>query len=120
MERLTRKDYFTWDADGTIKLTYIEKLQNKLGAFEDLMQKYNIEDLEQLDIMLFVLSGETKYRLKEIQQENQALKDRWEKLKKYLMYTLEEKQRCPKYYKFNNVLDKIQELEKGELKWIDT
>ena len=41
---------------------------NKLCAFEDIMEKYDIEDLEQLDIMLFCLSSETKFQLKQLQK----------------------------------------------------
>lgn len=41
---------------------------NKLGMLEDIMEKYDIEDLEQLDIMLFCLSSETKFQLKQLQK----------------------------------------------------
>lgn len=41
---------------------------DKLGKLEDILEKYDIEDLEQLDIMLFCLSGETKFQLKQLQK----------------------------------------------------
>ena len=44
------------------------KLLNKLGRLEDILEKYGIEDLEQLDIMLFCLSSETKFQLKQLQK----------------------------------------------------
>lgn len=43
-----------------------QQFKEKLNNFETCMKKYNVEDIELLDIMLFVLSGETKYQLKEI------------------------------------------------------
>ena len=43
-----------------------QQLKEKLNNFETCMKKYNVEDIKLLDIMLLVLSGETKYQLKEI------------------------------------------------------
>lgn len=48
-ERLTKEDYYTWDEDGTKKLSYIQKLQNKLGKLEDILEKYGIESLDILE-----------------------------------------------------------------------
>ncbi len=125
MERLTsgetkEKIYERLDRAKHLPNVEMEKekflaIYEKLLSFEDLMQKYNIEDLEQLDIILFVLSGETKYRLKEIKQENKALKDRWQKLKEWLEDRRDENG-C-KYFDDQmiedvDVLEKIQELEK--------
>lgn len=82
MERLTKKDYFTWDADDTIKLTYIEKLQNKLGKFEDFMEEMGFESLE--DLKKYInLSFELSLIPSKKRQEIKALKDRWEKLKEW-------------------------------------
>ena len=64
-----------------------------------IMQEFNIKKDKQIE---------------GLEQENKALKDRWDKLKKWLISTLEEKRNSLKYYKLNDVLDKIQELEKGE------
>lgn len=47
-----------------------QELKEKLNSFETLMKKYNVEDIEHLDLMLFVLSGETKYHLKEIKDKH--------------------------------------------------
>jgi hypothetical protein len=49
---------------------------------------------------------------RKVRQENQALKDRWQNLKSYLINTIKEKDKSLKYYKFREVLDKMQELEK--------
>ena len=40
--------------------------------------------------------------------------DKWYKLKEYLINTLQEKKNSPKYFKFEDVLEKMIELEKGE------
>ena len=48
-ERLTKEYYYTWDENGTKKLSYIQKLQNKLGKLEDIMEKYGIESVELLE-----------------------------------------------------------------------
>ena len=47
-ERLTKEYYYTWDENGTKKLSYIQKLQNKLGKLEDILEKYGIESVEKL------------------------------------------------------------------------
>lgn len=46
-----------------------DELKQKLAEYECLMKKYNVEDLGHLDIMLFVLSGETKYQLAQLKQQ---------------------------------------------------
>lgn len=48
-ERLTKEYYYTWDENGTKKLSYIQKLQNKLGKLEDILEKYGIESVELLE-----------------------------------------------------------------------
>ena len=141
MERLTSKETrdkitnrlmsYQFNADVTITQKQFFDMYDKLLAFEDLMKKYNVEDLEHLDIMLFVLSGETKYRLKEIQQENQTLKGNWAKLKEHVeqlkgtslhMTAHHEVQKDDKKFgefvgRFENakeVLIKMQELESAD------
>ena len=47
-ERLTKEYYYTWDENGTKKLSYIQKLQNKLGKLEDMLEKYGIDGVEEL------------------------------------------------------------------------
>lgn len=130
MGRLTRKSLEykdTWIADGS--LSNIEgvvrgRAIDRLAEFEDLMEEMGFESLEELKFRIeyykdtidnqeFNYDNLHKYK-NLLQHENQALKDRWEKLKEWLMYILEEKQSSPKYYKFNNVLDKMQELEKED------
>lgn len=72
-----------------------QQLKEKLNNFETLMKKYNVEDIEQLDIMLFVLSGNTKYHLKEIkdkhkkelkQSQNQKAIEELEKMREKFGY----------------------------------
>ena len=82
MGRLTRKSLEykdTWIADGS--LSNIEgvvrgRAIDRLAEFEDLMEKYGfniISDIE--DVFL---------KFKHIQHTNQALKERWEKLKEII------------------------------------
>lgn len=47
-----------------------QQLEEKLNNFETCMKKYNVEDIEHLDLMLFVLSSEIKYHLKEIKDKH--------------------------------------------------
>lgn len=53
-------------------------------------------------------------------RENQALKDRWDKLKDDLMlyYTVGSTSGSYGYDVYKAIFDKMQELEKGENKWI--
>ncbi len=51
-ERLTKEYYYTWDENGTKKLSYIQKLQNKLGKLEDILEKYGIWGVEELEELL--------------------------------------------------------------------
>ena len=51
-ERLTKEYYYTWDENGTKKLSYIQKLQNKLGKLEDILEKYGLE-VEELDERIY-------------------------------------------------------------------
>ena len=51
-ERLTKEYYYTWDENGTKKLSYIQKLQNKLGKLEDILEKYGIESVEELECLI--------------------------------------------------------------------
>ena len=79
-ERLTEfvtkncsKPFYRFNENCHISIRYrycnnIDKAINKLGRLEDIMEKYDIEDLEQLDIMLFCLSSETKFQLKQLQK----------------------------------------------------
>lgn len=80
---------------------------DKLAEFEDFMEQEEFTSIEDLKAYIKLQSNGSKILI----QENQELKDMWQKLKGWLMSTLEEKQNSPKYYKFNNVLDKMQELE---------
>ena len=52
--------------------------------------------------------------IKDLQSQLDQQKAMWNELKEYLIDTLKEKQNSPKYYKLNEVLDKMEELEQGE------
>lgn len=81
-ERLTKKYYYTWDENGTKKLSYIQKLQNKLGKLEDILEKYGIESLDTLEhiikkgqVITSTIEGFTKETYNEIQTD----RDTWKK-----------------------------------------
>lgn len=69
------EDYFLVEKEN-------QQLKQKLAEYECLMNKYNVEDLGHLDIMLFVLSGETKYQLAKLKQQLAEKDEEIEKLKK--------------------------------------
>lgn len=94
------------------------KLLNKLGVIEDFMEEQGFESLEDLKNIisniekLMIISSKITY----VEQENQALKDRWQKLKEFV------KEKGNHYFKkghffeieddYAEVLFKMEELEK--------
>lgn len=54
-----------------------QKIVNRLGAFEDVMEKYGLNIISDIEDVFL--------KFKRTNQENQALKDRWEKLKEILI-----------------------------------
>ena len=127
MERLTMKN-----SDGTYSqpthLTF-EKMFYKLAEFEDFMEEICCEDLEELKELLManaelvksVSSLDANYICKclleypTFQKENQALKDRWQKLKDDLMlyYTVGSTSGAYGYDVYKTIFNKMQELENG-------
>lgn len=95
-------------------------IYNKLGEIEDFMEQNEWDSLEEMKETLD--KCEKKYF--EINQENQSLKDRWQKLKEYiktnnevLLYSIEDKpaklgNKKYNYFERKQLLDKMQELEK--------
>lgn len=53
-------------------------------------------------------------KLKELRTQLNQQKAIWNELKEWLIETLNKKQNSPKYYKLNEVLEKVDALEKGE------
>lgn len=114
MERLTKKiskavqdkyslgSYLQYDF---AQADDVNKLLNKLGKFEDLMEKYGLNIISDIEDVFL--------EFKHTQQENQALKDRWQKLKEFVTNKL--KQHI-KYggnnYTLGNVLWEIESIEK--------
>lgn len=99
MERLTTK------IDDIYTCSYCENIEavRKLGEFEDFMEEVGAESLDEIETCIVDLN-----------KENQTLKGNWAKLREWLSTTLEEKQNSPKYFKFNDVLEKMQELESAD------
>lgn len=105
-----------------------QQLEEKLNNFETCMKKYNVEDIEHLDLMLFVLSGETKYHLKEIkdkhkkeleQSQKQVAIEELEKLREYIVLNDEydEEIGCNIIKTFDlieDIRDRIEKLGGGE------
>jgi hypothetical protein len=110
MERLTMKN-----SDGTYSqpthLTF-EKMFYKLAEFEDFMEEQDFESLQLLKAKLKMKTQSIK-GFEKLYQENQALKDRWEKLKEFVKH----EQICVDdgfqevFNAYIQVLDKMQELE---------
>ena len=131
MERLTIKN-----SDGThsqiIETKFIQFF-DKVAEFEDFMESLGCEELEQLEHLIgyprfvdgydeqgnrinkieFITYKESFNEVfdknKKLKQENQSLKDRWQKLKEYAEYTFN-LDKCN--LALAQVLDKMQELEK--------
>ena len=94
-ERLTDKDYFAWHyrCGYQNKKDSLERTQkeHKLGKFEDIMEKYGIESVEELDkkighyIDKIDLEAENDYLKKAIEKQNMISKiisknrDTWQK-----------------------------------------
>lgn len=123
-ERLTEIDYSAWhyNCGYQNKKDSLErtKREHKLGMFEDIMEKYGIEDFEQLNIMLFCLSSESKFQLKQLQKlyKKYGIKDvkelgkkladgiTWQKACelacKRICYMLDQEMQYHKHEKFNS------------------
>lgn len=108
---IDRKTYrsYTW--------TPQEIANDKLAEFEDFMEKNKYNSIIDLQADLAILAV-VKLSLDLTEKENQALKNRWDKLKEYLKESYEEfaqyenMEDCASGYKYT--LDEMQELEKGE------
>lgn len=123
MERLTIKN-----SDGTYSQpthTTFEKMFYKLAEFEDFMEDNNFHNLQSLKDTLYQANMEL-YSMRKTQQENQALQDRWKKLKEFVTKNFN-------YFKnsygifddifaddYRKVLNKIQRLENGSDTNVDT
>jgi hypothetical protein len=91
----------------------VDNLKQQLAEYEDFMEEQDVPNLQILKDTLYQANLEL-YKMRNLQRENQALKSRWQKLKDYLITTIKEKDNSLKYYKFREVLDKMQELEDEE------
>ena len=81
-ERLTKEYYYTWDENGTKKLSYIQKLQNKLGKLEDILEKYGIESFELLEHIIkkgMVINSVIEDFAKEEYDKIKQDRDTWQK-----------------------------------------
>ena len=117
MERLTTKmgDMYIDASDNPYST---DRIVEKLGVFEDFMEEQGFESLEivkrQCDLSVDILAmdsenAELKIANEKLWQENQILKDRWEKLKDWVKeFHADVVAVYPK-----TLLDKMQELEKG-------
>ena len=82
------------------------KLLNKLGQFEDFMETFGYESLQHLE---FTLDEQNKI-IEAYEKENQALKDRWQKLKEWF-----QNKDWDMPTSRDRALQKMQELEKEEI-----
>lgn len=65
---------------------------------------------EQIDKQIEILRKAMAYD--KIKKQLNQQKEMWKELKLWILDTLKQKRNSPKYYKLNDVLDKINELEK--------
>lgn len=115
MERLTIKNN-----DGSYSQptkTTFEKLFYKVAEFEDFMESFGFEELEQLEHELGYVHWnkiEKKSEFITHKYNAQKLKDRWNKLKEWIFNTkpLRGASVC---FLQETLLEKMEELEKGEL-----
>lgn len=139
MERLTKKElcsYTNMDFH-SIEMDW-HSIYNKLAEFEDLLEDLGVDSVEELKDHLSICGIEDderfineddiwKLRLYRIaknkgriaRQENQALKERWEKLKEFVNtrlndYHFEGHIVSPETQELNIILNKMQELEKED------
>lgn len=121
MERLTKKR----DLGDGMYCTYTSaskrEILDRLELFEDFMEEQGVDSLELLKATLKMKTQSIK-GFEKLYQENQALKDRWQNLKDFIV----DKLKCDRkffeltennmYYDFSiadiTILDKMQELEK--------
>lgn len=120
------KDEEFWLSAENPSLEKADEIYYKLAEFEDFMEEQGFESLEELKINTEYLKDKIKtdkfnyeqlHKFKNhLQEENQALKDRWEKLKDYVK---EERKKnkdlaCTAWYNADEeFLAKMKELEKG-------
>lgn len=112
MERLTRKSLEykdTWISDGS--LSNIEgvvrgRAIDRLAEFEDFMEETGISDIPELKRILTTNA---------VWQENQALKERWEKLKEYIIKEINKDGDSDFACAEEDILDKMRELELADL-----
>lgn len=120
MERLTNK---VFDDKGNQQKIYEcssvsdLKIQTKLGEFEDFMEEQGFESLGDLkntvsNIEKLMLIAAKTTNLKE---ENQSLKDRWEKLKEYIIKEINKEGDGDFACAEEDILDKMRELELTDL-----
>lgn len=88
------------------------KMWQSLGRFEDLMEKYGLNIISDIEDVFL--------GFKHIQQENQALKERWQKLKEFVyQYTSLAKEcqsdsQASRMAQANKIYAKMEQMEEEE------
>ena len=119
-ERLTKEYYYTWDENGTKKLSYIQKLQNKLGKLEDILEKYGIgiDELENI-----IINGLAMIDIQKInvfkEMELKAERDTWKRACELACRHIAEVEwfSCPETDSINKSEDEIKTLAKQSLNY---
>lgn len=88
------------------KTIYYGKPIESLAEFEDLLEDLGVESVEELKRILTTNA---------VWQENQALKDRWEKLKEYIIKEINKDGDSDFACAEEDILDKMRELELADL-----
>ena len=116
-EKNSEKQWSIAESDTHIKVT--GEPIDKLAGFENFMEKWGFESLVDIEDMMHTFTlyrNESGDYYKEAEKEKQALKDRWQKLKEFVI------EKGGNYFKkelffeveddYKKVLFKMEELEK--------
>ena len=121
MERLTKKkidiEKFSERTKSRLTQEYLDmaELNNKLCEYEDFMEDNNFHNFQGLKDTLYQANMEL-YSMRKTQQENQALQDKWQKLKEWVIKELgyASMYQEVRMDTLDEVKDKMQELEKND------
>lgn len=82
-------------------------------AIEDLQRPDGLRELAKIQLNRMIENSREQY-IKSLQQENKQLKDNWNKLKDDLKHWIHNVRGTDTANKLKYILDKMQELEKGD------
>ena len=88
-------------------------LKTDIIDFDEInMEEYYVKDAGKITYIYGVDLEEHIRVIEKLQHQLDQQKAMWKELKLWILDTLKQKRNSPKYYKLNDVLDKINELER--------